>query len=242
MVACTGCLGGAHASRDLPCVDESWWERPVGDRPAQVHVLCPVGVLSEPKSVDPELKGAYSTRVIQGLRPREMVRRAEARLRGLRSRLTWRLLRERVPLFSSGRRTTPSTHQGTGVCTGSGFLWPASPIALVAALTVGPRGQHASICFLSQRPASGPRPMGPPDPACCAGGWELEGLTARHAGPIISKDSQTSGPASSLLWGAAPEPGAAGGTLTPLCTSLGEHGGPVWQRTEAQRERPPPRW
>ena len=55
----------------MPCVDESWWERPVGDQPAQVHVLCPVGGLSEPESVDPELKGAYSTRVIQGLRPRK---------------------------------------------------------------------------------------------------------------------------------------------------------------------------
>lgn len=159
--ACTGCPGGAHASRDLPCVDESWWERPVGDRPAQVHVLCPVRGLSEPKSLDPELKGAYSIRVIQGLRPREMARRAEARLRGLHSRLTWRLLRERVPLFSSGRRTAPSTHQGTGVCSGSGFLRPASPIALVAALTVGPRGQHASICISPRGLLPDPGPWAP---------------------------------------------------------------------------------
>lgn len=74
----------------------------MGDQPAQVHVLCPVGGLSEPESVDPELKGAYSTRVIQGLRPQEMARRAEGRLRGLRSRSTWRLLRERPPYSALG--------------------------------------------------------------------------------------------------------------------------------------------
>lgn len=126
-------------------------------------------------------------------------------------------------------------------------LWERLPAACVpdrsgGCLDSGTSGAACQHLYLSQRPASGPRPMGPPDPACCAGGWELAGLTARHAGPVISKDSQTSGPESSLLWGAAPEPGAAGGTLTPLCTSLGEHGGPVWQRTEAQRERPPPRF
>ena len=81
--------------------------------------------------------------------------------------------------------------------------------------------------------------MGPRTPLGCGRGWELAGLTARHAGPVISKDSQTSGPALSLLWGAAPVPGAAGGTLTPLCASLGGHGGPVWQRTEAQRGHHP---
>ena len=74
----------------------------MGDQPAQVHVLCPVGGLSEPESVDPELKGAYSTRVIQGLRPREMVRRAEGRLRELRSRSTWRFLREGPPCSALG--------------------------------------------------------------------------------------------------------------------------------------------
>lgn len=222
----------------------------MGDQPAQVHVLCLVGGLSEPESVDPELKGAYSTRVIQGLRPQEMARRAEGRLRGLRSRSTWRLLRERPPCSALGGEQCRA-HTRAQVCAGNGFLQPASPVAPVAALTAGPRGQRASVCFPAQRPASGPRgfqegtpplsrrPVGPRTPLGCGRGWDLAGLTARHAGPIISKDTQTSGPALSLLWGAAPVPGAVGGTLTPLCASLGGHGGPVWQTTEAQRGHHP---
>ena len=62
----------------------------MGDRPVPAQVLCPAGGLSEPA-----LKGAYSTRVIQGLRPLEMARREEGGLRGLHSRWSWRLLREK---------------------------------------------------------------------------------------------------------------------------------------------------
>lgn len=99
-------------------------------------------------------------------------------------------------------------------------------------------------CFRTQGLSGGDpplsrRPVGPRTPLGCGRGWDLAGLTARHAGLIISKDTQTSGPALSLLWGAAPVPGAVGGTLTPLCASLGGHGGPVWQTTEAQRGHHP---
>lgn len=144
----------------------------MGDRPVRAHVLCPVGGLSEHASVEPELKGAYSTRVIQGLRPREMARRAEGRLRGLHSRWSWRLLTEKGPLLGSGWRTTPSAHQGAGVCAGNGFLPPAALSFGVAALTVGPRGQRASVCFPAQRPASGPRGFQEGTPLCLAGLWD----------------------------------------------------------------------
>lgn len=180
-----GCPGGAHASHDLPCVDESWWERPVGDQPAQVHVLCLVGGLSEPESVDPELKGAYSTRVIQGLRPQEMARRAEGRLRGLRSRSTWRLLRERPPCSALGGEQRRA-HTRAQVCAGNGFLQPASPVAPVAALTAGPRGQRASVCFPAQRPASGPRGFQEGTPLCLAGPW-APGPPWAAAGPGTSR-------------------------------------------------------
>lgn len=75
-------------------------------------------------------------------------------------------------------------------------------------------------CFRTQGLSGGDpplsrRPVGPRTPLGCGRAWDLAGLTARHAGPIISKDTQTSGPALSLLWGAAPVPGAWGALSRP---------------------------
>lgn len=145
----------------------------MGDRPVPAQVLCPAGGPSEPA-----LKGAYSTCVIRSLCPLEMARWAEGRLRGLHSRWSWRLLREKGPELRSGWRTTPRAHQGAGVCAGNGFLPPSALTAPVTALTAGPRGQHASVCFPAQRPASGPGGFqeGTPSVSQARGTLDLAGL------------------------------------------------------------------
>lgn len=102
-----------------------------------------------------------------------------------------------------------------------------------------PRGLLPDPGAFRRGPPSVSQARGPPDPPGLRQGLGPRGPDSTDSGPIISKDTQTSGPALSLLWGAAPVPGAVGGTLTPLCASLGGHGGPVWQTTEAQRGHHP---